>query len=309
MKFRRSTSGLSSMYLFHRVDAMVFVEGGKRNLSLNAINEGIFNEIAHDAKFWALLFARFLPGHRFQFRPVGSKATLQELAALVSSEQVKNVVICMGRDLDSFLGSLAKHPRIVYTHGYSWENDVWSLRSTVAVFRALSSATDDEEAVTEIRSAFARFGRTLRWPLLAHALLVTNGLLDVTTADLERAVVRGAGKMPTISSAHLRSAVKNARPKCPKPCVRFPVPARFSPVNDCYGHLLASYAFHVLAYVLRKHCNVRALGKDVASSIAISNAYATVTEDAEKLLHYQRHLSAVATAIRHDNLEAAGETV
>jgi hypothetical protein len=295
--FQRSNSGLSNLYLFHRVDAVVFVEGGIRNLSLAAVEEGHFNEAAYDAKFWALLFRRFLPKFRFQFRPVGSKTTLLELAGLVSHEEVRNVVVCMDRDFDHFLGRLIRHPRIFYTHGYSWENDVWSLGSTTAVFKKLNNRTDCDAALAELRVAFALFSRTMKWPLLAHALLVTNTMLEVTNADLEQAVMRGAGKMPVVNCAHLRQRIKEARPRHPKPRVRFPVSATFSVANDCYGHLLATYAFHTVAYLLRQHCSVRSLGKDVAASIAIDVSYGGIMKDPNKRSHYQQHFSALAAAM------------
>lgn len=218
-------------------------------------------------------------------------------------------MVCMDRDLDNFLGVLIRHPRIVYTHGYSWENDVWSPRSTVETFKAISNRTEETEAISEIESAFALFRRILRWPLLAHALLVTNGLLGVTNADLERAIVRGAGRMPTISSSNLRKAIKGARPKTAKPCVRFPSKAPFSTLNDCYGHLLATFAFHVLAYLLRRHCNIAALGKDVAASVAINASYATIEADEDKIKYYRFHLSEVSLAILKRSTPEAAQQI
>ena len=297
MRFQRSNSGLSSLYLFYGVDAIVFVEGGRENLSLDAVRQGAFNEIAHDAKFWSKLFSRFLPRLKFKFRPVGSKTTLKELADLVATERVRNIVVCMDRDFDNFVGQLIQHPRVAYTYGYSWENDAWSLGSSISVFRKIGHTTQAATAIAEIESAFAAFSRALRWPLLAHALLVTNGLLQVTNADLERAVMRGAGQMPVLNCADLRRSTRTARPRSPKPCVRFPTPARFSVMDDCYGHLLSTYAFHVVAHILRKHCNIRAFGKDVAASIAIESSYGAIMRKKAKRLHYKGHFDAISAAI------------
>ncbi len=296
MTFQRSNSGLSSLYLFYRVDAIVFVEGGEA-LTLDAVVAGAFNQAAHDAKFWGRLFHKLVPARKFKFRPVGSKTTLKALASSVASEELTNVVVCMDRDHDNFSGRLIQHPLVVYTYGYSWENDAWSLPSTIAAFRKLSSAADADSAIGEIEQAFAAFRRLLRWPLHAHALLVTNGRLQVTTADLEQAVMRGAGRMPTLNCAKLRASIHSACPGKPRVAINFPSPARFSIFDDCYGHLLSTYAFHVVAYILRKHSGIRTCGKEVAASIAIEASYRAIMKDDKKRVHYQHKFAAIGEAI------------
>jgi len=297
LSFRRSNSGLSNLRLFYRVDAVVFVEGGGRNLSLEEVAGGAFNEIAHDAKFWSLIFRKLLPKFRFKFRAVGSKPTLLELASLITSEQIVRVIVCMDRDLDNYLGRAVRHPRVAYTHGYSWENDAWSLRSTLGVFRKLNNAADPAPAISEIKTSFAAFRRQLQWPLCAHALLVASGILEVTTADLEQTVTRGAGQMPALNCARLRAAVRDARRKSPQTVVKYPNPARFSVFDDCYGHLLSTFAFHTVAYALRKHCNIRAFGKDVAASLAIESSYAAISANKTKKLHYLNQALAISRSI------------
>jgi hypothetical protein len=297
LSFRRSNSGLSNLCLFYRVDAVVFVEGGGRTLTLEEVAGGAFNEIAHDAKFWSLIFRKLLPRFRFKFRAVGSKSTLLELASLVASEQVLRVIVCMDRDLDNYLGRIISHPRVAYTYGYSWENEAWSLHSTLGVFRKVGNVTDMASAISEIKSSFAAFRRRLQWPLVAHALLVAGGILDVTTADLEQTVIRGAGQIPVLDCARLRAAVKDARRKNPGAVVRFPNPRRFSVFDDCYGHLLATFAFHTVAYALRKHCNIRAFGKDVAASLAIESSYVAISANKAKKLHYRNQADAISREI------------
>jgi hypothetical protein len=297
LSFRRSNSGLSNLRLFYRVDAMVFVEGGGRTLRLEEVSGGVFNEIAHDAKFWSLIFRRLLPRLRFKVRAVGSKSTLLELAALVTSEQVVKVIVCMDRDLDNFLGRMVYHPMVAYTHGYSWENDAWSLRSTLGVFRKVGNVTDMDSAISEIKGSFAAFRRRLQWPLAAHALLVASGILEVRTADLEQTVVRGAGQIPVLDCARLRAAVKDARRNNPGTVVKLPNPRRFSAFDDCYGHLLATFAFHTVAHALRKHCGIRAFGKDVAASLAIESSYAAISANKAKRLHYRSQADAISGAI------------
>ena len=297
MSFRRSNSGLSNLWLFYRVDAIVFVEGGGRTLSLEEVIGGTFNDIAYDVKFWMLIFKKYLPKFRFKFRAVGSKSTLLELASLVMSEEVLKVVVCMDRDFDNYLGHLVQHPRVAYTHGYSWENEAWSLRSTLDLFRKVSNLSDPASAIREIKISFAAFSNRLRWPLIAHALLVTSGILEVTMSDLEQTVIRGAGQMPVLNCTRLRAAVKHARLKHPQVVVKFPRAAHFSVLDDCYGHLLATFAFHTIAYVLRRHCNIRTFGKDVAASLAIESSYATISGDKAKKLHYLNQARAISRSI------------
>jgi len=295
--FQRSNSGLSSLYLFYEVESIVFVEGGGDTLSLESLIGGDSNTAGHDFKFWSHLFKRFLKRKRFKFRPVGSKSTLLQLASLISDGRVRNVLVCMDRDFDNYSGRLLHHPRILYTHGYSWENDAWSLQSSIAVFRKISHAVDDTEALAELKSAFAAFETKLRWIILSHALLVSNGLLSITNSQLEAVVLRGAGQMPVIRSSAMRELIRHARPRSPKPHVRFPHRMPFSVFDDCYGHLLSTYAFHTLAYLLRKHCNIRSFGKDVAASIAIDSSYASIMRRPRKRLHYQNQFNGVSASL------------
>jgi hypothetical protein len=119
MNFRRTNAGISNLYLFLGVDAIVFVEGGDTSYSLAELEKGLFNDQAEDLKYWEIIFRTFEPAKTFHLRAVGSKNSLLELADLVSSAKIKRVLVAMDRDFQNLTGELKTGPGVIYTSGYS----------------------------------------------------------------------------------------------------------------------------------------------------------------------------------------------
>src|SRR5665213_77182 len=135
MSFQHSPAGLSNLHIFSRVDAIVFVEGGESR-SIADVRSGKFDSISSDVAFWQRCFSELGPPIKLQFRAVGAKPTLLDLAREVA-QGVTGVYVAMDRDFDHLMGQAIRAPGVLYTFGYSWENDVWTEMVIEEVFYTL----------------------------------------------------------------------------------------------------------------------------------------------------------------------------
>lgn len=139
MTFRRTTSGLNNSYLFYRVDAVVYLEGGD-SLTKEEIENGTFNTATDDIRFWQALFGFYRPGKSYQFCSVGSKETVKSIAEDIVQGRVQNVIVAMDRDFDNINSRLINGNNIIYTLGYSWENDAWTPAAVLEAYCLLSGS-------------------------------------------------------------------------------------------------------------------------------------------------------------------------
>lgn len=109
--FVRTDVGISSEHLFYDVEFVVYSEGPERN------DDGA----THDELFWSLLFGAL--GVRCKCKSVGGKSNVRPLAAKVAAGHLTRTIVTMDRDYDDLFGLMIDHPNVVYTYGYSWEND------------------------------------------------------------------------------------------------------------------------------------------------------------------------------------------
>ena len=86
MTFIRTASGLSNLYLFVGVDAVIFLEGGD-SITSEDVESGKFSDCSPDIQFWRGLFDIYLPALKFDFRSVGSKSTLSRIAQEIEVER------------------------------------------------------------------------------------------------------------------------------------------------------------------------------------------------------------------------------
>ena len=66
--FRRTNSGLSNQHLFHKVDIVVFVEGGNKQYNKTQVYAGSYNHETDDIIFWSKMFDQFVSGKKLKFK-------------------------------------------------------------------------------------------------------------------------------------------------------------------------------------------------------------------------------------------------
>lgn len=126
MSFRRSAKRLSVLAKLRKVDLMVLTEGG---VGIQEETDNKFfsdKEIINDRFFWRIVFSKHGFKNRIFYKAIGSKTRLKEYAEEISKENIKNLCVAIDSDLDKVNEETTDSIYVLYTYGYSWENDVFT---------------------------------------------------------------------------------------------------------------------------------------------------------------------------------------
>lgn len=115
MIFIRSNSGLSNRAQFTGTRFTLYVEGGG----------GVEDKGSSDVVFWQEVLQTLAPELEVTISTKGGKPQLEAIARKIESGAVHNTIVAMDADFDHALRETIKHRHILYTHGYSWENDLF----------------------------------------------------------------------------------------------------------------------------------------------------------------------------------------
>ena len=265
--FRRTNIGLSNLSLFLGVDVVVYVEGGKKNFTIYEIERGEGETGTHDVAFWSILFSHFRPNTTVEIRSIGSKAPLIKIANLIELKLVTNLYVAMDRDYDNYLGRIISSPGVLYTRGYSFENDLWRPDVILAIFQIVcpqfSGCAEVREKVTD--------SYNLLYKELVRAVRVDIALANgdvglILSKDPESFIKRRKGNRPHFMTDRLKhvlqSIPRNTKYYCPSGIT-------INVANDCHGSLSKVIGRGILNYVLSLY-KVRSIHSDVATGIAIT---------------------------------------
>ena len=296
MSFHRTPSGLSNLRLFYGVGIVVFVEGGP-SITADAAVGGAGAPKAADISFWQNVFRLRRSRQPIKFRAVGSKTALLDIAARVVSRDVRHVVVAMDRDYDHFNGCLLQAPGVMYTFGYSWENDVWTDPDVVAeVFYTVAPvcrATFDvaDQVAGALRGFCGRMRRFIRVDVSCNR----QGVQFLPKESPERLIHVRSNSAPEINRAGLRTCITRAK-AARQGKVQAPGLVA-SPERDCCGHLIECFAYQLVCHLARSH-GVKSVPKDLARGIAI-NAFGSKLQrrpGSAVKLHYTAQLRRLRSA-------------
>src|ERR1700722_11426760 len=120
--FIRSVSGLKNFRRFVKCNYVVYCEGGSQNISLSDALSGVYNESAEDRSFWDALF-REIGFRDIHLKPLGSARHVIDIADFIITHNISGNLAVMDRDYPGKKRMFADY-RVLYSFGYSWENDV-----------------------------------------------------------------------------------------------------------------------------------------------------------------------------------------
>lgn len=268
MSFRRTNRGISNQYLFHNVDLIVFVEGGP-SYTRDEVNEGKYNEESIDSVFWKKIFDKYANSKKVKFKAIGSKSTVKEIALDIVNGNISSVMVAMDSEFDELLSRRIDHPNVHYTHGYSWENDVWNDNVVHKVIRELSAIEIDPK---EIEENFRMFLKKVRIGVFADAYLFSKEESYFPRKGYMRCVNCTPTDLPDIKSdvindlldeKGLKRATINGHGRKKNIEVK-----RF-----CYGHLLSDYCYHLIASYLRNRMNLTGITKAFICRLGINKFF------------------------------------
>lgn len=148
MKFERTAFGLSNRNIFVGSDITVYTES----------NPDFPETHKCENIFWKRVLQRKFPGKRLKFVAKGNKEALKNLISIIEKDQAAEPrsVICIDRDLDDFTAGIIDKEFVFYSHGYSFENDVFNIETVLRYFHAIV-ADDDlvDDVIRRFRSCLA----------------------------------------------------------------------------------------------------------------------------------------------------------
>ena len=160
--YTRTEHGLANERLFHDVDLVVYCEGHA------FCGEGA----TLDEAFWNKIFS--VNGKSVTCKSYGCKKDLCNLASRIIDQEIEGVVVAMDRDYDHLRGSLIRHRNVVYTYGYSWENDAileMNFQTVMSAFATVENATAlrlEFDSFVYSQSAFLRRVFALDFKYIDH---------------------------------------------------------------------------------------------------------------------------------------------
>jgi hypothetical protein len=118
MIFTRTLSGIANFAQFVGCDILVYTEG-KENSAVN--DEIIFDEI-----FYLSLITQIYPDKAVKVKCLGSRIEVLRYASMLEGMEASSSVVIVDRDGEDLTCTLLPRRNIIYTYGYSWENDFWT---------------------------------------------------------------------------------------------------------------------------------------------------------------------------------------
>lgn len=282
--FKRTPSGLKNQHLFHQVDYVVFVEGGT-SMNKADVYSGKYTKETEDVIFWKYVFENFVNGKKLKFKSVGSKTTIKEIAVDIIQNKVDTVLIAMDSEFDELFNSKIEHPNIYYTHGYSWENDIWNADLLKAVIEQLTALKIQNKDVEE---NFEKFLKDLKFAVYADAYLFKKGgsffqrnggylfCVECNPADLPF-VIKGIVDQRVLDKGLNKGTIYSFGSKYSVSTLKF-----------CFGHLLADYCCQVILHYVNKRHNLKSISKDFIYRIGLKNFFDSFFLNSISYTYYEK---------------------
>ncbi len=271
--FRRTKSGINNLFLFYDVDYIVYLEGGKKSFNKSEVYENRENYTAdsEDISFWSNIFSKHKKNKSFKFKSIGSKKTLQEISQDLISGEIQNIYIAMDNEFDQVLNKQISHPNIIYTHGYSYENDIWNTTTIIDVLKDLTASEVSEKYIFD---GIQRFIKDIKKGVFSDFYLFKkkmsfferrSGILfciecNIGTAfpSVKKDVIeeRICAKNLNINTIR-KNAYKN----------------KIKVLNHCFGHLLADFACQVINHYIKFKHGFNTVSKEILYRMGIKNFF------------------------------------
>ncbi|MBO9379827.1 hypothetical protein GG804_23945 [Sphingomonas histidinilytica] len=234
--FERSKSGQQNRAIFLNATITCYVEGG-----------GGRRDAAPDISFWNCIFSIFRPDLKIRCVPRGGKPVLERLAREVIEKDIANTLVAMDSDYDAILGHRIIDRRILYSHGYSWENDALHSGAIKGIYQALTHCAQVTRAVRQyLSSAVKKAFDELRVAIKADFYALTAGSSVLPRDAPGRIVAADATTgLPVVKRAEIIKLCKAANAATrPRPQMQRGVP-------DAAEHCVGKIVLHVITLVLR----------------------------------------------------------
>jgi hypothetical protein len=267
--FIRSRSGLSNLHLFVGADAIVFLEGG-RGYSLADVEAGKFDNYSPDIRFWRSIFNLYLPRKKYQFRSIGSKTTLLTIANAIKEKKIRNVIVAMDNDHDSLNRLLVKSENVIYTCGYSWENDVWNNHTILDTFRDLVglSTFDDNNIKGQIDGSLNEFSKNIKLAVRLDIVLSQYGGSFFDRAAPARYVSLTSRGRPSVNVGQIKTQL-GIEKKTRKFSIMRAHSFNYDPIVNCFGHLVFEFCYNLINFLIKTVTSLPRIAKEYVNCVGV----------------------------------------
>lgn len=131
--FSRTPGGINSQSKFYRSDLIVYIEGKNKSSAGTVYDEHYYNAI----------FDCIAKDVSVKIKVLGSCLDVLDMYYKVLAGGIKNTLSIIDRDYDGIICSKIKDKRLIYTYGYSWENDFWTKETCFKVISLLTLNSPD----------------------------------------------------------------------------------------------------------------------------------------------------------------------
>jgi hypothetical protein len=209
-------------------------------------------------------FKNWLPGKSVHVKPVGGKRLLRGMARNVVERDLKKTIVAMDRDYDGESGQIIDDHRVVYTLGYSVENDLCNAHSLKHVAEVITRNEPLDQAIsTEVdqigSSLSASFTRVVALDYVYYRS--GHALID---RDVPGKTVKSSSRgtfPPELNRPGILTQLRKAKGE---------ISGRwhgdlpdFSNVSESLvGKTLISAIYHYMIYILKKNAVICKITKD-----------------------------------------------
>jgi len=262
MSFTRTNAGISNLPLFYGAEVIVYTEGGDKSFSIQEVEEGKFNTKSVDIKFWNGVFKSYEYGKKVEFRALGSKTASKVICEKILAGEIANTIVAKDRDLDFDEVSHFDSPNILFTKGYSWENDVFSKLSTIEQIESmLLEQSIPDKLLQEIEFSYEKFKNIGTRLLRLEMIFRESNKKFITDVNGERFF--NHKKSSTINRESIISFIKQKKQEIPRPALLTQDVSSLCPILNNYGKLLASLSLNIINYICKQHSDYKSIPKQL----------------------------------------------
>ncbi len=283
----RSASGLNALSQFYSVDFVVFCEGG------GGTDPSVPPTETPDAIFWSNALRGSLPdGVTCHVSSKGSKTAVFKEVENIRTERPGNVFLALDRDHDEILDRCLDDEFVLYTYGYSFENDICTFSAFFWMWSSFcsnsrESKTEFEKSMKDLQSDLESCCKLVEvdmcqiqkkregfFPRSSGVLALIDGLQKAQSPRLNKSYYEtrlaelGLSRKPRrIVSIH-KSAVG----------------------RHVYGHFWAKFSFEVVSRAITRIVNRRMLNMKVFILLCSSIFYRDLTDVSQsddRVAHYR----------------------
>jgi len=132
------------------------------------------SEQTFDYHFYSALFKKYIPNKNIKIKVIGSCVEVLDLYYKIADNNINNSFAIIDRDYDGIISSRIKDYRLLYTYGYSWENDFWSLKICTTLINVFTM--NSVHALAEFYKKISYAERRLSFAHRANLSFRINGM-------------------------------------------------------------------------------------------------------------------------------------